>query len=89
MKSGLCYWNVVNFFTAHQNVKVFVTQCGIQSMQEAVYHAVPIVAIPFLQEQKLNSHKIVNEGAGVSLDISEITEEILIGAISTVIQEKR
>lgn len=83
------YFTYVNYFSAHPNVKIFVSQCGIQSLQEAVYYAVPVLGIPFLQEQKLNAQKFILEGAGLSLDLAEITEQKLVDSIGKILQDER
>jgi len=41
-------------FPAHSNIKKFITQCGLHSIEEAVYHGVTILRTPFFLDQKLN-----------------------------------
>lgn len=75
--------------SAHRNVKLFVTQCGIQSIQEAIYYSVPVLGIPFLREQKLNAQKIVNEGAGLYMDLEEISTQKLSDIIGNILNDQR
>ncbi|PSN34574.1 hypothetical protein C0J52_18326, partial [Blattella germanica] len=42
---------------AHPNVRLFISQCGVQSFQQAVFYAVPILGIPFIVDQKYNTKK--------------------------------
>jgi glucuronosyltransferase len=52
---------------------LFITQCGLQSFQEAVYHGVPILGIPVFADQKYNAKKIATEEMGLQLTFQEIT----------------
>jgi UDP:flavonoid glycosyltransferase YjiC (YdhE family) len=36
---------------AHRNVKVFLSHCGQNSFLEAIWSAVPILALPFMADQ--------------------------------------
>ncbi|KAJ3642482.1 hypothetical protein Zmor_025265 [Zophobas morio] len=62
---------------AHPNVKLFITHGGLLSTTETIYHGVPVLAIPIAGDQKLNAHRIVNEGFGLSLGYKEISEQTL------------
>ncbi|KAK5648509.1 hypothetical protein RI129_003401 [Pyrocoelia pectoralis] len=62
---------------AHSNVKVFVTQGGLQSMEESISAGVPLVGIPFFGDQPLNCVKMVNLGIAQSVDTETLTPEIL------------
>ncbi|XP_044267725.1 UDP-glycosyltransferase UGT5-like isoform X1 [Tribolium madens] len=62
---------------AHPNIKLFITHGGLLSTTETVYHGVPVLAIPFAGDQKLNALRTVNQGYGLSLGYRDVTEETL------------
>ena len=51
-------WAPQNDVLAAKATKVFVTHCGVNSLQEAAYHGTPIVAVPFLADQPYNAAKV-------------------------------
>ncbi|CAG9769643.1 unnamed protein product [Ceutorhynchus assimilis] len=61
----------------HPKVKLFITQGGMQSLDEAVSRKVPMLAIPFLGDQKANSDRIVGLGIAETIDFHSFTEEEL------------
>ncbi|KAK5641753.1 hypothetical protein RI129_010300 [Pyrocoelia pectoralis] len=52
----------------HPNIKLFITQGGLQSMDEAIYSHVPMIGIPFFGDQPYNVKKLVNKGFGLELN---------------------
>lgn len=68
---------------------MFISQCGLQSFQEAVYFGVPILGIPFFGDQKYNAKKIVTEELGVQLSLQDLTKETLSAAINAVLNDPR
>ena len=52
-------WAPQNDVLGHPAVKAFVTQAGINSLYEAAYHAVPIVAVPLIADQDENAAKVI------------------------------
>ncbi|KAG5883246.1 hypothetical protein JTB14_000035 [Gonioctena quinquepunctata] len=60
---------------AHPNVKVFMTHGGLLSSIEAVYHGVPMLAIPIFGDQNANSNFLKQLGYGLKLQFSDISEE--------------
>lgn len=52
----------------HPNIKVFITQGGLQSIDEATFANVPLVGVPFFADQMRNVDKIVKNGLGLSID---------------------
>ena len=47
-----------------EHAKVFLTHCGMNSVNEALCAGVPMVAMPFLNDQLENAKQIVNMGLG-------------------------
>ncbi|CAH1164481.1 unnamed protein product [Phaedon cochleariae] len=68
----------------HPNVKVFVTQGGLQSVEEAISYAVPMVGLPFITDQPGNIKKITDLGMGLGLDYRTMSKEQLKNAIMEV-----
>lgn len=73
----------------HSNVKLFITQGGLQSLEEALYANVPIIGIPVLGDQKSNVNRIVSKGFGILLEYNSITKESFKSAILEVITNKK
>ncbi|KAJ8910831.1 hypothetical protein NQ315_015566 [Exocentrus adspersus] len=65
----------------HPNLKGFITQGGLQSLQEAVYNGVPLIGIPFLGDQVANVNRMVKKGYGIKLNKKDITKESLKEAV--------
>ncbi|CAH0715012.1 unnamed protein product, partial [Brenthis ino] len=72
----------------HPKVKVFITQGGLQSTDEAIRAGVPMVGIPMLGDQWYNVQKYVRHGIGVQLEINTLTENEFKDAIKNVINDK-
>lgn len=51
---------------AHPRVKAFVSHCGATSVNEAIYHKVPIIALPFFHDQRFLGQKAVEIGAATA-----------------------
>ncbi|KAJ8974382.1 hypothetical protein NQ317_006161 [Molorchus minor] len=67
---------------AHPNIKVFVTQGGLQSLEEGIYHEVPFVVIPFFADQMQNANLMKTKGiARVVERKPSIKKEDLMGSI--------
>lgn len=82
--SGLLSVNWVPQFAVlgHPKVCVFVTHCGANSVHESVYHAVPMIAFPFFDDQRYNGPKLVELGlATANLPKKGITEAMVSEAI--------
>ncbi|XP_056632310.1 UDP-glucosyltransferase 2-like isoform X2 [Diorhabda sublineata] len=68
----------------HPNVKLFITQGGLQSLQESVINGIPLIGIPFFGDQITNVNRMVKKGYGIKLDRRTITKELLTEAIKEV-----
>ncbi|KPJ00048.1 Ecdysteroid UDP-glucosyltransferase [Papilio xuthus] len=72
----------------HPKIKLFITQGGLQSTDEAITGGVPLIGIPMLGDQWFNVEKYVHHGLGVRLDLDTLTEDKLLNAIKTVINDE-
>ncbi|XP_017479989.1 PREDICTED: UDP-glucuronosyltransferase 2B20-like [Rhagoletis zephyria] len=70
-------WLPQNDILAHPNVRAFISHGGLFGTQEAVYHGVPVLGIPFLFDQHLNLKKAEFGGYAVVLDFHTLTRESL------------
>jgi glucuronosyltransferase len=73
---------------AHPNVKLFITQGGLMSLEEAIDRETPVIVIPFLLDQNRNALKTQEEEFGLRLDIDELTEKKLEDAINEMMKPK-
>ncbi|KAF2886869.1 hypothetical protein ILUMI_19304, partial [Ignelater luminosus] len=73
----------------HPNIKLFITQGGLQSMDEATYNGIPIVGIPFAGDQENNVNRIINKGIGLGLTLSTLDKSSLKEAILEVANNPR
>uniref|UniRef100_T1IFF6 UDP-glucuronosyltransferase n=1 Tax=Rhodnius prolixus TaxID=13249 RepID=T1IFF6_RHOPR len=78
-------WFPQSAVLAHPNCKLFITHGGIHGLMEAVYHAVPIIVIPMMTDQRYNARFTESVGIGVRLDRNTITEELVLEAVNRVL----
>ncbi|XP_047519240.1 UDP-glycosyltransferase UGT5-like [Pieris napi] len=69
----------------HPNIKLFITQGGLQSTDEAITAGVPLVGIPMFADQWYNVELYEYHQIGQALYMETITEEKQLHAIHTVI----
>ncbi|CAH0547829.1 unnamed protein product [Brassicogethes aeneus] len=73
----------------HPNIKLFISQGGLQSLQESITNGIPLVGIPFFGDQISNVYRMVKKGYGVRVDKNEITKENFKQAILEVLNNPR
>lgn len=73
----------------HPNLKLFITQGGLQSMQESVYSGKPMIGIPFFGDQYANVNRMVQLEYGVKIDKHNITETSIREAVNEVINNSK
>ncbi|XP_049808951.1 UDP-glucosyltransferase 2-like [Schistocerca nitens] len=82
----LSKWLPQQSVLAHPNVKVFITQGGLQSFNEATYYGVPLIGIPFMGDQHYNVEKMVTAEIGYRLQFRHVTKDTVLEAIRTVLE---
>nr|XP_018914531.1 PREDICTED: UDP-glucuronosyltransferase 2B7-like isoform X2 [Bemisia tabaci] len=83
-------WMPQTSILAHPKVKVYITQGGLQSFQEAVHYGVPLVGIPWSGDQGCNVAKMVDAGIGVRLRPQDLhSYDNIKAALETVLFDAR
>lgn len=59
--------NTVNQIAVLQNTDVFLTHCGMNSVNESLYYGVPMVLFPQHSEQGMVANRVNELGAGIRL----------------------
>ncbi|KAG7201169.1 hypothetical protein KM043_003960 [Ampulex compressa] len=81
-------WAPQQAVLAHPKVMAYVMQGGLQSLQEAVHHSVPVVAIPFFGDQLFNARKILDAGIGLTLNVDTMTEESIVRTLTEILENR-
>ncbi|CAH2089803.1 unnamed protein product [Euphydryas editha] len=71
----------------HPKIRLFITQGGLQSTDEAITAGVPLIGVPMMNDQWLNSERYVKFNIGKRLLIEELSEKQLMDTIKTVIND--
>ncbi|KAL7824706.1 hypothetical protein SRHO_G00344660 [Serrasalmus rhombeus] len=83
----LMKWLPQNDLLGHPKTRAFITHGGTHGIYEGICHGVPMVMVPLFGDQGDNAHRVASRGVGVVLDVREITAEMLIDALNTVIND--
>ncbi|XP_072759092.1 UDP-glycosyltransferase UGT5-like [Anoplolepis gracilipes] len=81
-------WMVQNEILTHNNVKAIWTHGGLLSIQEAIWHGVPMISMPFFGDQKFNVDLLVHKGVGVRLDFKTLSTETVLDAFEKVLHNE-
>lgn len=71
---------------AHPNVKLFITQGGKLSVEEAIERGVPMIIIPLTAEQTSNARRLVNKNVAHHLELCKLNENTLNAAIDEMVE---
>ncbi|CAG7728974.1 unnamed protein product [Allacma fusca] len=85
-KEGFIYFSMGSMdILGHKNIRLFITHGGGLSTQEALYNGVPLVVMPVFADQDNNARRAAEKGFAVPLEVTELTEEILLSAINKIL----
>nr|CAD7597666.1 unnamed protein product [Timema genevievae] len=85
----LAKWMPQQDVLRHPKVKVFITQGGLQSVEEAITMGVPLIGIPFFADQDFNVKKIVERGIGIKIEFTDVTKESVLKSLKNIINDNR
>ncbi|XP_050683694.1 UDP-glucosyltransferase 2-like isoform X1 [Leptidea sinapis] len=72
----------------HPNIKLFITQGGLQSTEEAINAGVPLIGMPMHGDQWYNVEKYAHHRIGIRLEMDTLTETQLKTTIDKVMMDK-
>lgn len=81
-------WLPQSDILAHPNTVLFISHCGLGSVNEARFHGVPILGIPIFADQPSNMAAIEKDGWAVGCPLNEITEERFSLALHEILDNK-
>ncbi|XP_065525750.1 UDP-glucuronosyltransferase 1A1-like isoform X4 [Lathamus discolor] len=85
----LTKWLPQNDLLAHPKTRAFITHGGSHGIYEGICNAVPMVLMPLFGDQMDNAKRIESRGAGLTLNILEMTTQDISTALHTVINDKK
>ncbi|KAH7712727.1 CRE-UGT-62 protein [Aphelenchoides avenae] len=72
---------------AHPKTRVFITHSGMNSVNEASTHGVPMLTIPLFGDQLYNAAIVKKLGVGIHLNVLEISEATVYEALKTILED--
>jgi glucuronosyltransferase len=82
-------WFFQNEIIAHPKMVLFIGQGGLLSVQEATYHAVPMLLIPFFNDQQRIAEQVAQKGHGKVMNFDDITKENFTETIREIINNNQ
>ncbi|XP_066568291.1 UDP-glucuronosyltransferase 3A1 [Amia ocellicauda] len=84
----LVEWLPQNDLLGHPKARLLVTHGGLNSLFEAVYHAVPVLGIPLFGDQFDNMVKAEAKGLGLALSPTDLRRDVFTSIIKRLIGDK-
>ncbi|CAI5761776.1 UDP-glucuronosyltransferase 1-6-like isoform X3 [Podarcis lilfordi] len=85
----LVKWLPQNDLLAHPKARAFITHAGSHGVYEGICNAVPMVLMPLFGDQMDNAKRMESRGAGVTLNVVDMTSKDLSDALKAVIYDKK
>ncbi|XP_063834076.1 UDP-glucosyltransferase 2-like isoform X1 [Ostrinia nubilalis] len=84
----LAKWLPQSDLLRHPNIKLFITQGGLQSTDEAINAGVPLIGIPMHGDQWYNVENYVHHKIGLRINMDTMSEESLREAVKKVTEDQ-
>ncbi|XP_068207922.1 UDP-glycosyltransferase UGT5-like isoform X2 [Palaemon carinicauda] len=72
----------------HEKLRLFISQSGLFSTQESLYHGKPVLSLPVYADQLSNARSVERQGWGKVIIWEEMTEEMLFDKINSIINNE-
>lgn len=82
-------WIPQNDLLGHPKTKVFITHGGTNGIYEAIYHGVPMLAIPLILDQFDNVVRLKVKGIAEVLEVTELDVDTLTRSLQNLLDEKQ
>lgn len=70
-----------------KHTKLFITHGGMNSVHEGLYYGVPLIVLPQSADQPIIAEQVANMGAGIKLQMQELTANQLCHAVNHVLNQ--
>lgn len=84
----LVKWLPQNDLLGHPKTRAFITHSGSHGVYEGICNGVPMVMMPLFGDQMDNAKRMETRGAGITLNVLEMSSGDLENALKAVINEK-
>ncbi|KAJ0171757.1 hypothetical protein K1T71_012520 [Dendrolimus kikuchii] len=84
----LSKWLPQSDLLRHPKIKLFITQGGLQSTDEAISAGVPLIGIPMIADQWYNVEQYVHHKIGARLDMETLTKDKFKDTIQMIIGDE-
>jgi MGT family glycosyltransferase len=71
-----------------KHADIMISHGGLNSVSEALYYGVPVIAIPLSNDQPAVAKQLTEQGAGITLSMSDITPEILHSSVHVLLAQQ-
>lgn len=72
-----------------KRASLFISHCGMNSVNESLYFGVPLLMLPIIQEQRINATRVEQLGAGIYHKKQPINIPQFIESINALLQDKK
>lgn len=72
----------------HPTVAIAILHCGMNGLQETLFHAIPVICIPYAFDQYELAVRVSVFGAGTWLSSSTLTAQEITNAVTTISERK-
>ena len=78
-----------SWVVGHPNIRLFISHTGGLSTQEACYHGVPVLGVPFMVDQFHNVEKVQRMGMGRKILYADITTKDFLDEIREMLHNSK
>ncbi|XP_065896630.1 UDP-glucuronosyltransferase 2B31-like [Dysidea avara] len=72
----------------HPAVAIAILHCGMNGLQETLFHGIPVICIPYAFDQYELATRLNSFGAGIGLTRTNISAQIITNAVTSISESK-